>query len=236
MFAIFGLPKSGTTIVNAFFDSLDNGFSISEPVAGATKTPNHLRFNKIQYPNIKNGQIIPAIEESLVNDKRFILGGIKEVYRHDEDIYDKVLEHLGLFDFFVFVFRDPRRIFSSWHQANWFHKYSQTSWLYHSYQGLYDLYKQLSHKKPVFAIKYEDFCCDNTIGYMNRVFDGYTEIVGKLQITPSDYILGDDRAIRSETIYPPSMLITKVAIHPPNMEYIKHKIMPIYNNIKDLQK
>lgn len=234
-FTIVGIPRSGTTLINNVFNSLENGFCISEPVLAERNFPNRLKFDKVQNLSKKTFSSSTLEIERILIESEMDLGGFKETYRFDENNCDDIWNN-SLIDFIIFVVRNPLCVFSSFERQIWQNKYSSIEWLKLEYIGLHRKYLSQVWERPSFIIKYEDFClAKNKIDYLNNIFDGYLTIEGEFKLNPSRYKVGDHKAITSSFVDAPNMELTRNALHKPNKDYIESNILPIYEKFVDLQ-
>ena len=87
--SVLGLPHSGTTIVSNTFNSMENGFCLSEPHWILLSNPKQLTFDKLGHFNF-NGidDIMSGIRKRITNDE-FCFGGVKETYRPQDKVVKK---------------------------------------------------------------------------------------------------------------------------------------------------
>ena len=166
--SVVGLSSSGTTIVNNIFESMDNGFCISEPHWVLLTKPKKARFGKVgnlNYVNVPN--IIPAIKEKLFNSL-YDFGGIKETYRPFEarmkPIYELMLNQSNIV---IFVFRNPIYLLNSYKAKNGVR--ASTGYFMKNYKVLYQTMR--SYNKNKICIISERLCQagnNGVIEYLNR--------------------------------------------------------------------
>jgi hypothetical protein len=231
MFSITGIPRSGTTILNTLFNSLDNGFSISEPLLGLFNDPKSVSSGKINIDLNRNPYLVlDQLNKFLQENNNYDLGGIKEVFNPEEDSYE-VYSNSEYINFVVIIIRNPLYVFNSWFLCKWKDKYNQVEYLKWLYESLIDFYKKTMQEKPVYVISYEKLISDK-INHINDAFSGYMNIEGNLKLKDSKFSLGDPLALKSNDILKLDRSLLPQVLHSDNYYYIKDNISPLHEELQ----
>lgn len=203
LFSIIGLPRSGTTIINNIFNSLDNGFSISEPHWAYLHYRNNLRFGKINKlvnnnwnKNIDN--LIPTFNK-ILNNSNYDIGGFKETYNSKSRRKNYITNEL--INLYIFVFRNPVYMINSQIKEGNKSTINEMIKEYNIFSNFYN--KTSINDINTVLINYDEFCKSNIISYLNYYFKSYFKVIGELEIKKSKFILGDNKAHISKKIQLP---------------------------------
>lgn len=162
---VFGIPRSGTTIICNYINSLQNGYCISEPILGSELNPEMIVWDKIQGTKASNPQEIISHSKTQLENSNFVIGGIKEIWTPLHRSFTKEAFQSEDFDNILFVIRNPIDIFASWRATTWsrqlrddeqgFLSYNDPKYLIHTYEEYLKLFEQNKSKCKVLI--YENF-------------------------------------------------------------------------------
>lgn len=202
---ILGLPRSGTTIVASFFNSLEDGFCLGEPhwyvEAGhplASVGPDCCGkvaslWDMAKVESIDH--ILPCFIRPAVVIGEYKVGGYKETWRADP-LGERLLEqHIPKVDFFVLVHRNANEVWRSQIKRGW----PEQEWPFsRAVVGAVKLYETGNHPKAV-SIEYDEFRVD-PLRCVNRALAGRFEIEGPVALQPTGWVFGDPRANHSTEV------------------------------------
>lgn len=197
-YSILGMPSSGTSIIQRFFSSLNDSHSLSEPLTIKSKV---IRLEGLPMMTV-TGQprmFISKYKELALS--RYKLAGFKEValWRpgHINRI-ELVIKNLDLFDFTIFVIREPIENVNSILRRRG--EFDHPDFI-HILQSLTHFYNLVESTEKSYIIHYESFCQD-PIGHINRQLGDILKIEGGLKLSgiESGAIRCDRRAWKSNVI------------------------------------
>lgn len=185
---ILGLPKSGTTILSQFLNSPNNGFCISEPIR-SINTNKNVAFGKVTEMSFGSSKdFLKKLKNSLSNSD-FDFGGVKEAIWAGRNDMDEFIDS-RIIDVFIFIFREPKANFASWKRFN---TNADIDYFIASYTLLKN---KLSSYNNSVSLRYENFC-ENPIEYINRKAGPHFKFSGELTINPTQFEIGDTKALKS---------------------------------------
>lgn len=198
LFFVLGIPRSGTTIVGMFFNSLTDGFCLGEPHwylhSGHTDDGAYGKvkeyYREVTDPKlIMQTNIIPILQKG-----PFCVGGYKATWHRGnrEEMTEIIESHLSLVDFFIVVFRNPVLTLSSLRATD--------GWEYREPGPInkdYDYLDKLAQHPKGNAVVFEDFC-NQPLAYMKSRIP--FEVQGSFNLSPTGHAFGDERANRSTGI------------------------------------
>lgn len=201
---IFGIPRSGTTIICSYINSLDNAFCISEPILGGEICPEKVLWDKIEpCVNTDPHSIINHCKSYCHIDK-FCVGGIKEIWTPFHRSSSIKALQSEKFDNKVFVVRNPVDIFASWKATTWaiqpcdnkhgFIDYNNVEYLLFTYNKFLKLI--IEHSNNCNIILYENFIIDAKKSL--KLCD--VHIQGQEILRNNVYNLGDGDARKSKKV------------------------------------
>lgn len=198
--SILGLPRQGTTLISAIFNTPSNSFSSVEPHWSKICGKEISSGNKIP-PNILLGQhpaqIIPVLKSFLHESNNLGVCSIKETYRIKEKECCMFLLNSEDVDIHLFIFRNPDFGFNGWKKVRWDNWYNQVENYKEGYIQLYQDSILLESKgKNVCRIKYEEICKPTVSEYLNSNLSKFgIEFTEEMRETsPLDSVFGDPRA------------------------------------------
>ena len=232
IFSIVGIPRSGTSIVNTVFNSLENGFSISEPISGMFDDPSTVTSGKSNFQVKTNPyHMFRELNEHMIFSKEYDLAGIKEVFDPNRDAID-IISKSEYINFHVIIIRNPLNVFNSWFVCNWKDKFNKVEYLRFLYENLYSFYKTEFVNKPIFVINYDILISyENKIDYLNKVFDGYIKFIDNFVLFDSKFSRGDPKGLTSISVDDTKKALLPQVLNPHNFNYINNHVVPIYNEI-----
>lgn len=235
LLAILGVPHSGTTLVNNIINSATNAFSISEPFWSLLcKIPtiscdkvDNLIFDKPQ-------NILLQIRKRLLQDDKYICGGIKETYRYKckkmLPFYENIIKAS---DIIIFVFREPLSAFNALKKYQ--NKHASAQEFICNYLKLYDiafnLYKSKRGAICVLEKIHQKYLQhpNYTTQYFNDISNKLFTINGDFILNKAKFTLGSYKAHRSNIILPSNFDKSLL-----NINEIKQIKDSLYNKYDDL--
>ena len=192
-FLILGLARSGTTILCNWFNSLDNGFCISE-IARLLHQRNYKKCNydKLGDLGLKEIKNIDSKFREEMDNSKYSLGGLKETYVPETREYIHKLINLQ-FDFYLFLYREPKSIQASRKRMGWKHTAEMTAT---QFNELWNLHQQLDN---VYGCIYEDFCYYGE-DYLKWILKDEASFDGQLIMKPSKFSLACPKGMKSTKI------------------------------------
>lgn len=202
-FAIEGLPRSGTTILNSIFNSLEDAFCFSEPIWQLIQDPCGMRLGKLKD---KIPQKLITADNIMLGLQRVLqtydykIGGLKETYRDWQTECVDAIRDEDL-DFRIFILRDPKYNFSGWKRSPFGPEYFNVEIFCRNYRNFVERIHKKAQVTPTYIIKYEDMCSASSIEkYINTIMGGKIEISGEISILRTGYSYGDASANNSNEV------------------------------------
>lgn len=238
LISVLGIPRSGTTIVCNIFNSMANGFCLSEPYWTLLSNPKQLRFDKTGGLNFKTpDEIFNKILARLASDSKLNFAGLKETYRPKERRMKKHLAKMISSDVVVFVFREPKAHYNSFKVMAKHHKKNPMplAYMIDTFNALYDETIAAHKNGNAAIIILEDLCKagnQNAINYINQRSKGLIRIVGEFELKPTNYLYGNPKANRSKRIAPANTGTNLLT--PEEASIINRELLPKYRALKNL--
>ena len=200
-FFITGVPRSGTTLLCNFFNSLEDGFCFGEPLryyldhlycGGLRETVDNC-FGKIKASHIPADLQVLNISEFPSIFPEYNLGGLKETYTEwmITSTGSILLENFHVYDLGIIVIRNPEDVFAS-------NKALSEKRLLMTVRDLNNAYlffneMEIKHSN-VHILVLEDFVTAG-IDYVNSVLP--FNIEGEFELKPTGHTYGDPYANKS---------------------------------------
>lgn len=212
--SILGLNCSGTTIISKFFDSLENGFCLSEPLHNKSR---------------QNSDFLLSLKKQLL-DSDYLLGGIKEVFINNSghDRFTEIENNFALFDLSVLILRHPFSCIGSILPKAGKNR-SQESLFEDSIKSYERLFDFASVNDSV-ILSYEEFCA-NPIEHVNSRLPSYMRIIGPLALKAEygNYTIGNHKARKSTSICSPIDRSGRLSLEQKSI--IEERIIPTYKTL-----
>jgi hypothetical protein len=230
-FAIEGLPRSGTTILNSIFNSIEDAFCFSEPIWQLIQNPYGLRLgkldDKIAYNSIAANNVVLELRRVLQTCD-YNIGGLKETYRDWQTECVDLIKDEDL-DFRIFILREPKYNFSGWKRNPFGPEYYNVEIFCRNYCNFIERIYKKALSTPTYIIKYEDLCsAQNIEKYINTLMEGKIEISGKINILKTGYSYGDIKGNNSNKIETSRKTTDNLTIE--ELKKIS-EIEPLYDNM-----
>jgi hypothetical protein len=203
---ILGLPRSGTTIVASFFNSLEDGLCLCEPhwyYANQGCTPKEIVENCVSphkdYLTYNNNNMHDgfSIMSDLIlrNRELYNLVGYKETWKGDT--FGRVLltVHLLEADFFIIVLRDPIECYQSQLRLNW----PISEWTLERAIADTEFLRGLAYHPKARLIMFEAFR-EMPLEVVNREMNGFFQVEGPVDLQPTGWVYGDPKANQSTRV------------------------------------
>jgi hypothetical protein len=236
-FAIVGLPRSGTTILNKVLHSCKECFSASEPhwlydSEQAIDIDGFKEFFNLQKkPSLKT--LLPYYFAWAETEQNYNAIGVKETFRTFNIRAIKAVSKLDL-DFILVTNRNPRYVFGSWKSmTNWhaaFPQYNLVDWFIEHTLALERWLEKISSQKRCYIVDYLQFCKD-PLSYLNLLLEGHIMMHGPLNLANNEFVYGDKNANqKTRTI--------NLSTKQPNLsseeeEKIEQFCMPVYTSMRE---
>lgn len=201
---IVGFGRGGTTILANAMNSLQNGFCIGEPYHhhsdhSTRSGPDWTACGGKVEHLLQGNEPLDAIWGVLGDE--YLLGGYKETVEPVSDWVETVLpSHMWEVDFYIVILRDPVLVHSSQRALGWKLRSDEPA----AYLEDYKLLAELANTYPGIPLTLEDL-----IGwggeYLNERLP--IQMVGDLELTPTNHNYGDPAANRSTSFRRPDRKI-----------------------------
>ena len=210
--SVLGLPHSGTTIISNTFNSMDNGFCLSEPHWIFLSNQKALTYDKVNDLKFNNPvEILSNIKNRINIDDKYDFGGVKETYRPQDpkmnSFFDSILINS---DIMIIVFREPKALYNS------FKKLSGNPMpldrLFFDYNKLYSLANSIENKVIICLEDFSNAGNEGAINYINKKSNNMFTISGQFNLKKTNFKYGNAIANISNSLKPPNSdhsLLTK---------------------------
>jgi hypothetical protein len=204
--SVLGLPHSGTTIACNTFNSMKNGFCLSEPHWILLSNPGQLTFDKLIHFKFNGIDDLMSGVKRRVESDSFLFGGVKETYRPQDPKMLKYLNHvIDNSDIIVAVFREPKALFESFirlAKSMNRNSYMPVERLIYDYNHYFNKIKSLN--KPVVKLTLEQFCdagSSGVLSYINSRSEAF-KAEGNYVVNKTNYRYGNASANTSARLKP----------------------------------
>jgi len=203
-FSLVGLPRSGTTIFTNVLNSWDDTFCISEPIWTLIESPNSFKTGKIDITFSEYSKVLPELRKYL-DESDYKFGGIKETYRDFDDpnpipFINKSTE----IDLKIYVLRDPACNFAGWKRRAFKPIYNNVDVFIRNYNTII---RNIQHDRDkgmnTLVLQYECITPEYILEKLRPYYKA-----NSINLRPTGYVYGDQKANRSIEILPPNMDIT----------------------------
>jgi hypothetical protein len=182
-FGILGMPSSGTSIINRFFDSLENCVCVSEPMHKNGRKTKRFKFRGLKEFNINefNPSLFLERFKASFLDSNYKLCGFKEVSLTGDKYvnrWDYIIENRNLLNLCVYVLRDPVDNINSIIKRSGRFNNPTFENVIESYLYFLDM---IEKDDRAYIIVYEDFC-ENPKEYINKTFAKLFHLEGELNL------------------------------------------------------
>ena len=193
---IYGTPRSGSTILCSFFNSIERCVFVGEPhrSTGILRIPTRFGDIAMHIDNCTNDIIAFGRKRSL------LMCGYKEVYAPGTPnlLNEVMVDDARRLTFAIGIFRDPIKSYSSVVALGHRARGARNPMSPQEFCGAYrDIYTAVSRASNGILLTYEYFI-EDPIGYINTKFP--FEISGALNMLPNQVRGGDPHAIKATEI------------------------------------
>ncbi len=227
VFGILGLPRSGTTLLNNIFNTYKNSFCISEPHWANILNPGSIKLDKIDIDCRNNSEIYPNIKNLIDTNNNFIMGGVKETFRHHQVESANYIINSSNVDLIIGIFRDPVSGFNGWLRTAWKGYYISPQNYVTTYMSFFNTLSNIKNKKVV-MLKYEDVC-DGGIDYINSKLQNIVELSPINEVKKTNYVFGDPSANLGGKINTPNINNGNIDVNV--RDFINNHLSKIYTTI-----
>jgi len=254
LFAVIGVPRSGTTLLCNIINSFDNSFCLSEPHWSKILSPKGFRLDKLAGAfKFESTNGLMGDLKSFMDNSEYSWGGVKETYRIWQPESITLPYNSKDLAFIFFIFRDPLSVYNS--GKKWGGKYCHMPSFVKNYISLandYLILKGIDAPAPnlisgtvaaksgvvPIGLCYEDLCTGG-IEYLKKQFllagiNIGLEYDGPFRIRATNYVFGDRSANKGGEIGRP--VISKNNLTKQEEKILRDKLYPLYEHLRSLTK
>ena len=260
LFAVIGLPRSGTTLLSNMLNSFDNSFCLSEPHWAKILNPNAFRLDKLSgHFSFQTNESLMSELQSFTKNSNYTCGGVKETYRIWQPASVMFPYNSQDLSFIFFIFRDPLSVYNS--AKKWGGKYCEISNHVTNYTSLANDYLILKKNQQLFTVNgvvpnlvsgtaasksevtpvgicYENLCSGGVDYLKNQLLVAGIDVSlkhsGSFEIKPTDFIFGDPSANKGGKIGQP--VISRNNLSMQEGKILETTLRPIYTSVVDTMK